>query len=71
MEEKETNMNVNYKGIKSDYILKGIFLFLFERKKLNIISYNKDIQSKLNINIENYKKLSQRKIVGERNGKGR
>ena len=39
-------------------ILKIIFSFLNEKKKLNIIINNKKIQKKLEINIENYKQFS-------------
>ena len=58
-------------SIKSLYILKYIFSFLYEKQKLKIIIYNKDIQKKLDINIENYKRIrgKYREIV--RNGKGK
>jgi len=52
-------------------ILKIIFSFLNEKKKLNIIIYNKKIQNKLEINIKNYEKISERYKIGERNGKGK
>ena len=52
-------------------ILKIIFSFLNEKKKLNIIINNKKIQNKLEINIKNYEKMSIRYKIGERNGKGK
>ena len=59
------------KSIKSLYILKDIFSFLSEKQKLNIIIYNKHLQAKFNINIENYKRISGIYREGERNGKGK
>jgi len=70
-----------YENIKSEknirksiskYVLKDIlFSFLSEKQKLEIIIYNKDLQKKLDINIEDYKRICQRYRVGERNGKGK
>ena len=56
--------------LKSE-ILQSIFSFLNENKKLNIINNNKNLQKKLNIDIENYITLSKRFKIGERNGKGK
>ena len=58
------------KSIQSLYILKDIFSFLSEKKKLEIIIYNKELQKILDINIEDYKKIRGIYRVGERNGKG-
>ena len=44
-------------SIKSPYILKDIFSFLSEKLKLEIIIYNKNLQKKIDINIENYKRI--------------
>ena len=70
-----------YENIKSEksigksivkYVLKdAIFSFLSEKKKLEIIIYNKDLQKKLDLNIEDYKRISKRYRDGERNGKGK
>ena len=59
------------KDIKSFYNLKNIFSFLSEKQKLNIIINNKHLQKKFDINIEDYKRISGRYKVGERNGKGK
>ena len=59
------------KSIKSLYILKDIFSFLSENQKLNIIIYNKHIQKKLDINIQDYKRISGKYKEGEKNGKGK
>ena len=57
--------------IKSSYIIKGIFLFLNDKQKLNIIIYNKKLQKILGVDIEVYKKISGKYRIGEKNGKGR
>ena len=57
--------------IKSLDMLKEIFKFLPEKRKLNIINYNYHLQEKLNIKIEDYKRVSGIYIEGERNGKGK
>ena len=62
------------KSIESLYILKDIFSFLSEKQKLKIINYNKNLQNKLDINIENYKRIQGIQGIykeGERNGKGK
>ena len=58
-------------SIKSLYILKDIFSFLSEKRKLKILLYNKYFQKKLDINIKDYKRISKRLREGERNGKGK
>ena len=58
-------------NIKSIYIIKGIFLLLNDKQKLNIIIYNKQLQKILGVNIKDYKKLAGKYRIGEKNGKGR
>ena len=58
-------------SIKSPYILELVFSFLYERNKLNMIIYNKQLQKKLGVDIEDYKKTSGKYIVDEKNGKGK
>ena len=41
--------------VKSSYIIKLFFMNIYERKKLKLIKYNKNIQSKIDVNIKNYK----------------
>ena len=59
------------KSIESLYILKDIFSFLSEKQKLKIIIYNKHLQKKLDVNIEDYKKISGIYKEGGKNGKGK
>ena len=58
-------------SIESSYILEEIFSFLHERKKLDLIIYNKQFQNILHVDIEDFKKLSGKYKIGEKNGKGK
>ena len=55
-------------SINSEYILRFIFSFLWENQKLNIISYNKQIQIKLEVNLDNYKSIYNKEKIVEKNG---
>ena len=57
--EKEKINQIKIKDLKSP-ILKTIFSFINEKKKLNIIRNNKKLLKKLEINIKNYEKMSER-----------
>ena len=59
------------KAVKSIYITKKIFSFLYGKKKLKLIIYNKNYQNKLETDIENYKTISGKYKIAERNGKGK
>ena len=48
--------------IKSKYIFKKIFHFISQRKFLNIIKYNKEIQKKLDIDLKDYNEFLQIEI---------
>ena len=69
-QNKKSDVDIE-KAIKSFYVLKDIFSFLSEKQKLKIIIYNKELKKKLDINIEDYKKIRGIYKVGERNGKGK
>ena len=59
-------------NIRSKYILKYIIFHISEKKKLNLIRYNKCIQTKLNIKLLNYKIVSCNYITiyeNDKNGK--
>ena len=58
-------------NIKSLYIIKTILSFLTEKQKLNMIIYNKELQRTCLVDIEDYKKISLKYKIGERNGKGK
>ena len=53
---KEIKPKINYRDIKSSYIIKRIFSFLDEKEKLEIIIYNKKLKKILAVNINEYKK---------------
>ena len=69
--KSEKNFGKSIESIESLYILKNIFSFLSENQKLNIIIYNKHLRKKLDINIENYKRIKGIYRKGEINGKGK
>ena len=75
MKDKNDNTISNIsnleKSIKSLYIIKYIFSFLDDTKKLILINYNKHLQNKLNIDIEYYKVISGKYKIYENNGKGK
>ena len=48
--------------IKSKYIMKQIFSFIKKYRLLKIIEYNKNIQNKLNIEYDDYKKFKDVEI---------
>ena len=51
--------------IKSIYFSINIFTYIDERRKLNLIKYNKALQKILHINIFNYKLLSEKYIINQ------
>ena len=59
------------KEIKSFYIIKEIFSYLKEKKKLYLIIYNKSIQKRMGYNLDYYKKVSGKYKEAEKNGKGK
>ena len=69
IENKESK--VIFDKIKSFHNIKTIFSYITEKKKLNIIIYNKKFQSKFYVDINSYKKISGRYIISEKNGKGK
>ena len=53
--------------IHSPFIIKKILNYLYDKKKLKMIKYNKEIQRKINISLMNYRILSERYIIYETN----
>ncbi len=56
------------KSLKSKYILKELFSFLDEKRKLKIIQYNKKYNELLEIDIKQYKEKSGKLKVSEKHG---
>ena len=46
-----------FDNLKSNFILRKIISLMKINKLLNIMKYNKQLQKRLNISIDNYKKL--------------
>ena len=59
------------KNIKSYYIVKIVFLYVYEKQKLKIVKYNKSLQKNIDISIANYKHFSGRYIIYESNRIGK
>ena len=66
--EEKANLE---KMLKSLYIIKYIFSFLYENKKLDLIIHNKSFQNKLNIDLEYYKEISGKYKITEGDKKGK
>jgi hypothetical protein len=52
-------LKFSFQHLKSIYILKILFNFMKKGKALEIIRYNKRLQKRLNISINDYKEYSQ------------
>ena len=60
--KSELNQNIttfNYENTKSIYILQKFFENLPQKKLLEICKYNKNIQQRLNLSINDYKKFCE------------
>ena len=57
--EEQIKSKSDFYNINNSYILQIIFDFLEKNKFLKIIKPNKEIQKRLNININNYKEFSE------------
>ena len=71
VEQTELKTVQYLRNIKSEYILKHIFSYINQKEKLNLIIYKKELQEKIGVNIEDYKKVSGKCRIIEKNGKGR
>ena len=58
-DKKDIKSKGEFKNLKSDYFLRKIYDYLQRKKSLEIFKYNKKIQKRLNININNYKEYSE------------
>ena len=57
--------------IKSNYILKDLFQTIIKSRYLDLINYNKVLQSRLKIDINDYKNTGKKIKIGKRNGFGK
>ena len=58
-------------NIKSIFFLKMVFFYIDDKRKLELIKYNKAFQDKLNINIIHYKLFSKKYLIFETERKSR
>ena len=58
-DKKDIKSKDELNKIKSDFFLQKIYNYLNRKKSLEIFKYNKNIQKRLNININNYKEYSE------------
>ena len=70
-EIKELENKKHLENIKSNDTFNKLFSYLNEKIKLKIIKYNKNAQSKINVNLINYKFFSKKYIVYESKIKGK
>jgi antitoxin component YwqK of YwqJK toxin-antitoxin module len=65
-------LNANFGRHKASInIIQNIFSFLSRTNKFKLINHNKKIQNYIGINIIDYKNVSGRYFVGEKNGNGK
>ena len=57
--------------IKSKYIMKNIFLLLDEKKLLQLVAYNKELQNLMDIKLICYKVVSGKYFLWDKNGYGK
>ena len=58
-------------NIKSSFVLRNVFSLINIRRYLKIISYNKNLQNILKVNINDFKRVTGKYIIGEINGYGK
>ena len=72
LEFKKAKSNIKLtRDVKNSYDFGIIFSFLAQKRKLKIITYNKQIQKILGVNVQDYITISERYKLIEKNGKGR
>ena len=57
--------------VKSIYFIRNLFIYVDENKKLKLMKYNKSLQKKLALSINNYIHFKGKYIEYELNGKGK
>ena len=58
-------------NIKSIYILKDFLQYTNKNTYLDLIRYNKVLQNRIRINIDDYKNQTKKIKIGEKNGLGK
>ena len=71
LQKQNGNESINLiRSFKSPNIIQLVFSNVIKNKELDIIKYNKKLQKQFNYSIEDYKQISKKYIIGERDGKG-
>ena len=64
VKEQEPSKSINssnmLNNLKSDYFMRKLFEYMSKKKSLKTIKYNKNIQKRMDININNYKDYSEK-----------
>ena len=71
IEYKGEKFIINIRNIKSIFIIKKIFSFLNKKRQLNMIINNKEFQKIISVNLKDYKNVSGKYKISEKNGKGK
>ena len=58
-EDEKIKKSINFDNLKSDYFLIKVFDTIKKKKSLEIMKYNKQLQKRLNISINDYKEYFQ------------
>jgi len=59
-QSKTINSNNKLNNLKSDYFIRKFFEYISKKRSLKTIKYNKNIQKRIDININNYKDYSEK-----------
>ena len=59
-QSKTINSNNMLNNLKSDYFIRKLFEYMSKKKSLETIKYNKNIQKRMDININDYKDYSEK-----------
>ena len=68
-EYKDFKSKIDLREIKSSYIKIRIFSFLYEKQKLKMIVYSKELQKICLIDIDYYKNISEKYLICRNKGK--
>ena len=60
-----------FKNVKSVFFTKIVFSIINDKRKLEIVKYNKQLQNVIDIELNNYKLFSGKYLIFEENGKGK
>ena len=58
-QEEQNKAKASFEKLKNNFILKKIFNYMKKKKTLMIMKYNKKLQKRINLNINDYKEFSQ------------